>query len=95
MFVRLRSAPGIAVPLGGHAELDQRLPRWNQQSNRLPLLVVRDRDPSPSVECHADIVERLAGGPSHTPLLTVRLSRDTARRKLVERAAARSMSHAP
>ena len=71
---RIVAATGLHVDrvivFEGHGNLDPHVNRWCERSNRRPMLVLRDLDPTLGADCSPGLVDRLAGpGPRSTTTL--------------------------
>jgi hypothetical protein len=62
------------IVLHGHGNLDNRVARWCQPSNRRPMLVVRDLDPTFSAGCAPAVIRRLSGNGPHSSTTIVRIA---------------------
>ena len=75
---RVVVASGLQVDrvlvLNGHGNLDSRVARWCEASNRRPMLVLRDLDPSLGHDCAPALVRHLSGGGIRTSTTLVRIA---------------------
>jgi hypothetical protein len=62
------------IVLDGHGNLDPRIPKWCQPSNRRPMFVVRDLDPSFGNPCPPALVTQLTGPPPLSATTVVRIA---------------------
>ncbi len=75
---RVVGAAGVDVArvmvLNGHGNLDKHVRRWCQPSNRQPMLVLRDYQPSGDAACVVALRARLSGPAPHSPSTLVRIA---------------------
>ena len=62
------------VVLHGHGNLDSRIERWCQASNRRPLLVLRDLEPTLGADCAPSLIQNLSGGGVRTNTTLIRIA---------------------
>ncbi len=62
-----------ALVAGGKSKLDVAISRWNQPSNKVPFLVLRDWDVNDGPNCVPEHVEALLGTSAGTPRLALRI----------------------
>lgn len=58
----------------GHGNLDPRIPRWCEISNRRPMMILRDLDPHLDTNCAPALVERLSGNALRSSTTLVRIA---------------------
>jgi hypothetical protein len=58
----------------GHGNLDARIPRWCETSNRRPMMILRDLDPHLGINCAPGLVERLSGSGPRSSTTLVRIA---------------------
>jgi hypothetical protein len=63
-----------AIVFNGHGNLDPRISKWCQPSNRRPIFVVRDLDPSLGNACPPGLVNQLTGPPPLSATTVVRIA---------------------
>ena len=72
------TAAGLSVDrtivFNGRGNLDPRIARWCQPSNRRPILVVRDLDPHLGNDCPPALVAHLSGRPPRSATTLVRIA---------------------
>lgn len=75
---RVVNAAGLEVDrtivFNGHGNLDPRIPKWCQPSNRRLMFVVRDLDPSFGHACPPGLVAQLTGPPPLSATTLVRIA---------------------